>query len=267
MRRALVVCLVMLAGCASAPYTHRSQLILVSPQEETKLGAQAYQEVLAKSRVDGRAVVVGPVEEIGRRIAAVANQPQYKWQFTVIDDPKTENAFCLPGGKVAVYTGIFPVARDSNGLAVVMGHEIAHALARHGAERMSQGLAAQAGGSLLGAVLGTGPGTNAILAAYGLGAQVGVLLPYGRTQESEADHIGLLLMARAGYDPRGALAFWKRMEEAAKGRQPPEFLSTHPSHGTREQQIAAWMSEALPYYESAAHAPVEALPGVASASR
>src|SRR5213593_2358651 len=262
---AVLATLVVLAGCTTAPYTHRSQLMLVPPERETKLGAQAYQQVLAKSRVDSRRVVVAPVEAVGRRLAAVANQPNYQWRFTVIDDPKQQNAFALPGGKVAVYTGIFPIAVDTNGLAVVLGHEIAHAIARHGAERMSQTLAAQAGQSVLGALLGGGPGTETILAAYGLGAELGVLLPYSRAQESEADHIGLLLMARAGYDPHGALAFWQRMERAAGGA-PPEFLSTHPSHGTREQQIQAWLPEALRYYEAATHAGVEPLPALAGAT-
>ncbi len=263
-RGARVAVAALLAGCAAAPYTRRSQLILISPEEENKLGARAFQQVLGKSHLDGRAQVNGPVEAVGQRLARVAERPDFSWRFVAIDDPKQQNAFCLPGGKVAVYTGIFPLAESTNGLAVVLGHEIAHALARHGAERMSQGLVAQAGGSLLGAWLGGGPGPNTILAAYGLGAQLGVLLPYSRTQESEADHIGLLLMARAGYDPRGALAFWQRMERAAGGA-PPEFLSTHPSHGTREQQIQAWLPEAMRYYEASAHAGVEPLPAVAGA--
>jgi predicted Zn-dependent protease len=126
---------------------------------------------------------------------------------------------------------------------------------------MSQGLAAQAGGSLLGTLLGSSPSANAVLAAYGVGAQVGVLLPFSRTQESEADHIGLILMARAGYDPHGALAFWQRMERAAGGGSPPEYLSTHPSHGTREQQIEAWLPEAMRYYDAGSRAPVEPLSG------
>jgi predicted Zn-dependent protease len=264
-RGARVALAVLLAGCAAAPYTRRSQLILISPKEEDALGARAFQQVLAKSRRDEREEVKGPVEAVGQRLARVAERPDYAWRFVAIDDPKQRNAFCLPGGKVAVYTGIFPIAESTNGLAVVLGHEIAHALARHGAERMSQGLVAQAGGSLLGAWLGGGPGTNAILAAYGLGTQFGVLLPYSRTQESEADHIGLLLMARAGYDPHGALAFWQRMERAAGGT-PPEFLSTHPSHGTREEQIQAWLPEAMRYYEASAHAGVEPLPTIAGAS-
>jgi predicted Zn-dependent protease len=236
-RHGIVFCLaVALAACSAAPYTRRSQLILVSSEDEAKLGAQAFKEVLAKSRVDARPAVNQPVEQVGQRIARVANRPDYRWQFVVIDDPKQQNAFALPGGKVAVYTGLFPAAQSANGLAVVLGHEIAHVLARHGAERMSQGVVAQAGGTLLGAVLGGRPGSTAILAAYGLGTQAGVLLPYSRTQESEADHIGLLLMAQAGYDPRGALAFWQRMERSG-GSNPPELLSTHPSHGTREQRV------------------------------
>jgi predicted Zn-dependent protease len=264
-RRAALLALLALAACTAAPYTRRSQLILLSTEQENELGARAFGEVVSKSRVESRPVVSRPVEEVGRRIARVANRPDYRWRFVVIDDPKQQNAFALPGGKVAVYTGLFPVAGDSNGLAVVIGHEIAHALARHGAERMSQGLVAQTGQSLLGAVLGNRPGTGAILAAYGLGAQVGVLLPYSRTQESEADHIGLLLMAQAGYDPRGAITFWQRMERAGGGGT-PEFLSTHPSHGAREQQIEAWLPEAMRYYEAAARAPVESLPSIASAS-
>lgn len=254
-----------LVACARAPYTNRSQLIVVSHEEENALGTKAFQEVVGKSRIDSRENVNRPVEEAGSRIARVADEPDYRWRFVVIDDPKQVNAFCLPGGKVAVYTGLFPFAQDTNGLAVVLGHEVAHALARHGAERMSQGLAAQAGGSILGAVLGTSPGANTILAAYGVGAQVGVLLPYSRTQESEADHIGLILMARAGYDPRGAVAFWQRMERAGGGGA-PEFLSTHPSHGTREQQIQAWLPEALRYYEASARADVVPLPPLATAS-
>ncbi|HZP42262.1 MAG TPA: M48 family metallopeptidase [Candidatus Binatia bacterium] len=257
---AVVLVLVVLGGCARAPYTRRSQLIVVSASEEQKLGAQAFQEVIAKNKVDSRPAVVGPVEEVGRRLARVADRPDFKWRFVVLDSREV-NAFCLPGGKVAVYTGILPVAESTNGLAVVLGHEIAHALARHGAERMSQGLAAQLGGTILGGLLGGSPSANAVMAAYGLGAEVGVLLPFSRTQESEADHIGLILMARAGYDPRGSLAFWQRMERGAGG-SPPEFLSTHPSHGTREEQIRAWLPEALRYYQASTRAAVEPLPAV-----
>jgi predicted Zn-dependent protease len=253
--------LVALVACATTPYTKRSQLILLSSDEEAKLGTQGFQQVVSKSRVVSNPALTGPVEEVGRRIARVADRPDFKWRFVVIDDAKQVNAFCLPGGKVAVYTGMFPIAKDTAGLAVVMGHEIAHAIARHGAERMSQAMAAQAGGSLLGAWLGASPSSQAILAAYGVGAQVGVLLPYGRAQESEADHIGLILMARAGYDPNNALGFWRRMEAQSGGQSPPEFLSTHPSHGTREKQISTWLPEAQRYRQTASPAPVVALPG------
>src|SRR6266699_3362432 len=175
-RGARVALAALLAGCAAAPYTRRSQLILISPEEENKLGARAFQQVLGKSHVDGREQVNGPVEGVGQRLARVAERPDYKWRFVAIDDPKQQNAFCLPGGKVAVYTGIFPLAESTNGLA-----------------------------------------------------------------------------------------FCQRMERAAGGA-PPEFLSTHPSHGTRKQQIQAWLPEAMRYYEASAHAGVEPLPAIAGAT-
>jgi predicted Zn-dependent protease len=244
------------AGCATVPYTNRTQLILVSQREETRLGAQAFQGVLAKSRIERQGVAVERVTEVGRRIAAAAAHPDFRWEFVVIDDPKLQNAFCLPGGKVAVYTGILPTTRDTAGLAVVLGHEIAHAIARHGAERMSQEEAVQAVGAAIS--IAGGQQSGALLGAYGLGAQLGVLLPFSRAHESEADHIGLILMAKAGYDPRTALEFWRRMERSGGGGS-AEFLSTHPSHGTREAQLAEWMPEAVGYYERAAKAPVEPL--------
>ena len=262
MGRSVVLLLLLVVACTQAPFTKRSQLILVSAEEETKLGAQAYREVLAKSPTVKSDRYVGPVRRIGERLAQAANRSDYHWEFAVIDDPMQINAFALPGGKVAVYTGILPVAEDSDGLAVVMGHEIAHVIARHGAERMSQGLATQLGANVLSAAVGGSPGGNVLLAAYGLGAQVGVLLPYSRTQESEADHIGLILMAEAGYDPRAAPAFWERMSRVASGGSPPEFLATHPSNETREQQIRAWLPEALGHLNTTARAPVERLPSV-----
>ena len=255
-----------LAGCATAPYTQRSQLILVSPQQEQQMGAAAFQEVVTRNPIDKSPRVVQPETAVGERIAGVADRPDYRWQFVVIDDPETPNAFCLPGGKVAVYTGLFPIAKTTAGLAVVMGHEIAHAIARHGAERVSQSTLAKAGGAVLGAAVGSGSGSGAVLQAYGLGAQVGLLLPWSRTQESEADRIGLILMAKAGYDPREALAFWSRMEQAG-GKETADFLSTHPGHDTREQQIREWLPEALRYYEDAARAPVEPLPTIAVPKR
>lgn len=249
-----IVCVLFAAGCVRAPYTNRRQLIMVSPQQEAALGTQAFRQVVSRSRVDRDPGTNAAVEEVGRRIAAVANRPDFQWNFVVIDDDRQVNAFALPGGKVAVYTGILPVAQDQTGLAVVMGHEIAHAIARHGAERLSQAQLAELGGQALAIGLGGSGSSAAILAAYGLGAQFGVLLPYGRTQESEADRIGLLLMAQAGYDPRAAVAFWERMARTG-GRGGPEFLSTHPGHGTRVEQLHAWMPEALRLYERTPPAP------------
>lgn len=250
-----------IAACATVPYTQRSQLVLLSESDEMKLGADAYQEVLAKEKVVRDPAVVALVTGVGERIAAVANKPEYKWQFSVIDDPKQANAFALPGGKVAVYTGIFPVARDTAGLATVVGHEIAHAIARHGAERMSQGLVAQIAGTGLAVGLGgqSPAAQSAIMQAFGLGVQVGALLPFGRAQESEADHIGLILMAKAGYDPAAAVGLWQRFE-AGGSAGPPEFLSTHPSYGTRIQQLRQWLPEAESYYRPSNAAPVTQLP-------
>jgi len=259
---AFVLCL---GACASAPYTHRSQLILVSQSQETKLGADAYHEVLAKAKVNTDPQINAIVREVGERIARAANRPDYKWEFTVIDAPNTVNAFALPGGKVAVYTGLLPVAQDTAGLAAVLGHEVAHAIAHHGAERMSQAMGAQVLGTALSVGLGgTNPTTaNAIMQLYGLGAQVGVLLPWSRTQESEADHIGLILMAKAGYDPEAALALWQRMEKlegGGKNAPPPEFLSTHPGYGTRQHDIQAWLPEAQRNFQPDANVKVVPLP-------
>ena len=246
-------------ACARAPYTQRSQLILVSESEAAQLGAQAFQQVLADSRVVRDPRFTAPVRDVGRRLAAVTNRQDYDWDFAVIDEPESQNAFALPGGKAAVFTGMFPIAQDTAGLAVVMGHEIAHVIARHGSERMSQGLAAQLGGAALGAAMSDGAAATAVMAAYGLGTQVGVLLPYGRTQETEADAIGLILMAEAGYDPRNALEFWERMAARDQG-QPPEFLSTHPSPSSRIESVRQALPDALARFNSSRPAPVERLP-------
>jgi predicted Zn-dependent protease len=249
------------AACAIAPYTHRSQFIVVPESYEMSLGADAYKQTLSKAKVVHDPEIVALVTDVGRRIAKAANKPSYHWEFTVIDDDKQANAFALPGGKVAVYTGLFPVAHDTAGLAVVIGHEVGHALARHGAERMSQSLAVETVGTGLSIALGsqTPAAHDAIMQAFGLGSQVGILLPFGRSQEAEADHIGLILMAQAGYDPHAALDLWKRFESSGKS-SPPEFLSTHPSYGTREQNIAAWMPEAMSYYRPDPDAKVVLLP-------
>jgi predicted Zn-dependent protease len=204
---------------------------------------------------------IEPVKRVASRIIEAAKRSKYadmaqqfQWEVTVIKDDKTMNAFALPGGKIAVYTGIFPVAKNEAGLAAVLGHEVVHALARHGAERMSQGQLTNAALQVAGAAIGAS-GTNPLLsqaamAALGAGAQVGVLLPFSRSHESEADYIGILLAADAGYDPRESVHLWERMEQMSGGGGPSEFLSTHPGHDTRIQQLKKWMPEAMAIYQT-----------------
>jgi predicted Zn-dependent protease len=247
----------------TVPYTQRSQLILLSEADEISLGGDAYREVLRNEKIVHDPELTGLVVDVGERIAAVAEKPGYRWEFKLIDDAEQVNAFALPGGKVAVYTGLLPVARDTAGLAAVMGHEVAHALARHAGERMSQGMLLEAGAAGLAVGLGDmAPASrNAIMQAFGLGAQVGVILPFGRSQEAEADRIGLILMAKAGYDPGAALALWRRFEETNAVR-PPEFLSTHPSYGTRQRNIRSWLPEARSHFRPDASVQVRALPRI-----
>lgn len=240
----LITLIFTLAACATVPYTKRRQFNLIGPGQEVALGEQAYQEVTSKIPPSTNEEWQRRVSEIGRRIADAANEPNYKWEFTVLKS-KEINAFCLPGGKVAFYEGIMPICGDNNGIAVVMGHEIAHALAHHGAERVSQGLGANLVAEILAVGLSNSSPENqrAVMQMYGLGAQFGVLLPFSRKQELEADQIGLILMAKAGYDPREAVPFWRRMSQQAKGEKPPEFLSTHPSDERRIRDIQKLLPE------------------------
>jgi metalloendopeptidase OMA1, mitochondrial len=242
----LVLVASVLASCESVPITGRSQLNLLSEPDEVQMGVQAYKEVVGKAKVSGDPVANAQVTRVAQRIIAVSEKPDLPWEVKVIDE-KQANAFALPGGKIAVYTGILPITRDDAGLAAVIGHEVGHVLARHSAERVSQQMVTQGlGGALVSGVLGTDPQTSQMVA--GLFAQ-GLMLPWGRKQESEADHIGLILMAKAGYDPHAARDLWVRMAEASKGSsRPPEFLSTHPSEETRIRQIEAWLPEAMKYY-------------------
>ena len=250
----------LLATCTTAPYTGRSQLMLVSEAEELKLGAEAYNEEIRGSVLSDNPEAYRIVRKVGERIARAADKPDYKWDFRVFDDPEQVNAFCLPGGKVGVYTGIFPVARDEAGLAVIMGHEVAHALLRHAGERLSRAQLVGTGVGLVGAVGGSTVGS-----LFGLGANMGLILPFSRSQESEADKVGLILMAKAGYDPRVAVPLWERMEQKGKEQKdkekkpPPEFLSTHPSSATRVQELRDDMPQALAYYQPANYA-IEPLP-------
>ncbi len=224
-------------GCTQkTPYTNRSQMIFMSPKEELALGEKSYKQALSKSEVITNTTDARRVQNIGLKIAQVANRPDFKWEFKLVNN-EAKNAFCLPGGKVVVYTGILEVAKNDDQLATVMAHEVAHALARHGAERMSSAMVQQ-GIQVIGNVVlaSTAPEyTNVFNQAYGIGSQVGVMLPYGRLQENEADEIGIYLMAKAGYDINEALNFWKNMSKGKK--QTNEFFSTHPSSSTRIANI------------------------------
>jgi predicted Zn-dependent protease len=249
-----------LVACAQVPITHRQSLQLLPESQLATLSLQEYDQVLKKSKLSNNRKQVQMVRRVGSKIARAAEAflaeagmhsqiKNLKWEFNLIKDDKTANAWVMPGGKAAVYTGILPYTRNETGLAVVLGHEVAHAIAGHGNERMSQGLLAQMGGAALSVALSeNSPATrNLFMQAYGAGATVGLLLPYSRLHESEADRIGLTLMARAGYDPREAVPFWQRMNKKGEQR-PPEFLSTHPAPSTRIANIKKYIPEALPYY-------------------
>jgi predicted Zn-dependent protease len=247
-----VVSLFVLTGCQTVPVTGRSQLNLISQGQEMQLGLTSFNEIKQQTKVSADAAVNALVQKVGKRIAAVAaaDMPNAQWEFVVFES-KEANAFCLPGGKVGVYAGILPVTRDEAGLATVIGHEIAHAVARHGAERMSEAMLMQTGGALLGAgmqVADTDPRWKAAaVMAYGLGTQVGRALPHSRNQESEADEIGLIYMARAGYDPGAAVDFWKRFAEFnAKqgGGATLAFLRTHPTDEARIRRIQELLPKA-----------------------
>ena len=249
----LAVVWAVLAGCANAPYTGRNQVLMVSPEREQALGYQAFSDIRRHSPPAQDPALQARVRQVGERIARAADRPDFQWEFMVFQDDKMANAFCLPGGKVGIYTGLFKYIHSDADLATVISHEVAHALARHAGERLSQARIAQAGGLALNvglAALGVGSGASqAAMQGYNLGTKVGVLLPYSRVQESEADRIGLILMAKAGYDPELAFQFWERFATAKKDKgQLPQFLSTHPSDATRIQAMRGFLEEAKRYY-------------------
>ena len=248
-----------LTGCAKVPITGRHQLSLLPESQMVEMSATEYSNFLSENpplpASDPRAK---KVEKVGKKISVAVNKylnehgykslaDEFKWTFHTVDD-ETVNAWCMPGGRVVFYTGILPICEDEAGIAVVMGHEISHAVARHGNERMSQQMGIQAAGSTLDVLLQKQPQLthDMLMQSYGIGTGLGALA-FSRTDESEADQMGLVFMAMAGYDPRAAPDFWKRMS-AQGGDQPPEFLSTHPSDETRIKDIEAYMPEALKYY-------------------
>ncbi|WP_342346765.1 M48 family metallopeptidase [uncultured Nitrospira sp.] len=263
---------ILVSGCQTNPYTNRSQLLLMPSGQMSQMGAAQYSDVLQDPKViiSKDPKEIEPVKRVAARIIEAAKRSKYAdvakgfdWEVTVIKDDNTKNAWALPGGKIAVYTGIFPMAKNEAGLAAIMGHEVVHALAEHGGERMSQGLVAQFGMTAAAIVLSTqgqNPALNALaMQAMGLGVQTGVLLPFSRKHESEADYIGILLAGDGGYDPREAIHIWERMAATSDGA-PPEFLSTHPAHETRIADLTKWMPEAMVLYENASKAPVFNLP-------
>jgi predicted Zn-dependent protease len=241
----------LMSGCETAPITGRNQLIVVPEAQVAQMGLQTFQEIVQKEGVSRDPQLNARVQKVGSRVAAAIDEG-IKWDFVVLDDDKQVNAFALPGGKVGVYTGLFKVVDSDPELAAVIGHEIAHVTARHGAERLSQGIVAQAGLAATSLALSNRDPTTVqlVTAALGAGATVGVLLPYSRLQESEADKLGMIYMAKAGYDPRAARELWVKMAKASQGQaRPPELLSTHPASETRIAQIEKWMPEALSHYK------------------
>ena len=259
----LLALVFVIPACSTVPVTGRSGLHLVSNSQLASMAVDQYQQTLKESKLSTDQAKTTMVREVGISIANAAEDflkrsgrtdlaGTFNWEFNLIEDDKTVNAWVLPGGKAAVYTGILKYTQTETGLAVVLGHEVAHALANHGNERMSQGLLTQLGGAALAVALSQKPAqTQALfMGAYGLGTSVGVLLPYSRLHESEADRIGLVLMAMAGYDPREAVPFWQRMNQD-EGERPAEFLSTHPAPDTRIKDIQKHLPEALAYYEKA----------------
>ena len=249
---AVVTLIVVYAGCRSAPITGRKQMLLLPEDQEVSLGATAYQETVAKEKLSTNAQYNEMVQRVGQRIAAVSDRKDYQWEFKVIASPQ-QNAFCLPGGKVAIHEGILPICESEAGLAVVMSHEIAHALARHGGERISQGYAVEAARQAMAYATRTQEQQRQemILKAYGAASEYGVILPYSRKHEAEADHIGLMLMSKAGYDPAEAPRFWQRFAAANTGEKPMEFFSTHPSDANRAAALMGLLPDAQKLYAEA----------------
>ena len=248
------------SACSTVPVTGRSQLNLIPGSSMMSMSAEQYGTFLKENKLSQNQQQTATVKRVGVRVQDAVERylvsaglqdhlKNYKWEFNLVEN-KQVNAWCMPGGKVVVYTGILPIARDDAGLAVVMGHEIAHAIAEHGNERMSQGLIAQLGGAALATALSTKPEVTSQLwmSVYGVGTKYGALMPYGRMQESEADHLGLVFMTMAGYDPNVAVSFWERMAAQKDGQAPPQFLSTHPSDATRIANIKRLVPSVISQY-------------------
>lgn len=245
------VVLLSLTGCYTVPETGRTSLIFPVVNDVAQ-GTAAFAEIKAKEKISADPLQNARVQRIGRRIATAVGDalPGANWEFVVFDEPKTLNAFALPGGKVGIYTGLLNLVESDDEIAMVMGHEIAHVTARHGAERVSQGMMVAVGGLVLDASTKGKKNHDLLLAGYGL-ATTGGVLAFSRSHESEADFIGLRYAAKAGYDPRAAVTFWQKMAQASSPSKMPVFLSTHPSHDRRIADLRNWVPQVLPLYEAA----------------
>ena len=245
------VSLLLVSGCQTVPVTGRSQLALVPEGQMTELGLSTFQQLKKDTPISHDPEANAMLERVGKRIAAVADLPNAKWEFVLFDSPEA-NAFCLPGGKVGVYTGILPVTQNDGGLATVIGHEVAHAAAHHGDERMSEAMVMGLGGQVMGSLASGSKYESLMMAAYDAGTKVGRELPHSRAQEAEADHIGIIYMARAGYDPEAAIAFWQRFaayNQKNGGSQGLWFLRTHPLDDQRIAALKARLPEAEAVYQ------------------
>lgn len=256
-----IIASVTLVSCFTNPITGRKGINLIDAGTVNSMAATQYSQFLSQHRTNNNSAEGKMVKKVGDRIANAVSQylnskgqgdllKGFKWEFNYVES-KEVNAWCMPGGKVVVYSGIMPIAKDETGLAVVMGHEIAHAIAQHGNERMSQGLIQQLGGVGLSIALRDKPQQTQQLfnTAYGVGTTVGGTLPFSRKHETEADEMGMIFMAMAGYDPNAAAPFWERMNALNKGQQPPEILSTHPNSSTRSQNLKKFVPQAMKYYK------------------
>ncbi len=245
----LVLVLSVFTACSKTPYTNRKQMIIFSPQQEMQMGYQSAQQILKKEPLSNDRRINSLVQRVGKKIAKAADQPNYKWQFFVIEKDVL-NAFALPGGKVFVYTGLFKAVQNEDQLAVVMGHEVAHAIARHGAERMSMIQLGRMGKEIASKAISKGQYSQVINQAYGVSETYGMVLPFSRKFEYESDEIGLYLMTKAGYNPNEAVRFWDNMRRLKQNSSnPPEFLSTHPADTNRINRIKALIPKAQKYYK------------------
>jgi predicted Zn-dependent protease len=240
----------LLSSCVSLPGSDKKAFVLISPSQEAAMGLQAFNEIKAKEKISTNKRLNEILQRVGKRIAAVAPVKDFNWEFLLIES-REMNAFCLPGGKVAFYTGILPAIENEAAMAIVMGHEVAHAVLRHGAQRVSQQMALQGGIAVLDAtVLQSRENRGLVLAGLGLGAQVGVILPFSRGHESEADDFGIRYAAQAGYDPSEGPRFWSRFAKATGGSGAPNFLSTHPTSASRIEHLEKLQQQAAAVYET-----------------